>query len=149
MQPGEHEYIDVISNGARLLVEIDFRSEFEIARSTKTYRNVLQSLPAIYVGTSDRMAKIVALVSEAAKQSMRKKGLHFPPWRKSEYMKSKWLSKHEREGTEAEGPGLTGGEISVNFEVRREEKITVVVRPSEVVIGKPKKNPVAGLTAVL
>ncbi|KAJ1701218.1 hypothetical protein LUZ63_000997 [Rhynchospora breviuscula] len=148
---GEHEYIDVISSEGRLVVEIDFRSEFEIARSTKRYRNLLQILPSIYVGTSDRMAKIVALVSEAVKQSMRKKGLHFPPWRKSEYMKSKWLSKHERMGMEVEmdGSDLAGRDIAVNFEVCSLEKITVVVRPSEVVIGMPKKKPVAGLTAVL
>lgn len=82
---------------------------------------------------------------------MRKKGLHFPPWRKSEYMKSKWMSKHERLGLSGtDGPDLPGGDIiSVNFEVCSVEKITVVVRPSEVVIGKPKQKPVAGLTAVL
>jgi PDDEXK-like family of unknown function len=128
-------------------VEIDFRSEFEIARSTKTYRTVLQSLPSIYVGTADCMAKIVTLASEAVKQSMRKKGLHFPPWRKSEYMKSKWLSKHERLGMDV--PDLPGGDISVNFEVCSADKITVVVRPSVLVIGKPKQKLVAGLTAVL
>jgi PDDEXK-like family of unknown function len=137
----------VIIGGGRLLVEIDFRSEFEIARSTKTYRTVLQSLPSIYVGTADCMSKIVTLASEAVKQSMRKKGLHFPPWRKSEYMKSKWLSKHERLGMDV--PDLPGGDISVNFEVCSADKITVVVRPSVLVIGKPKQKLVAGLTAVL
>jgi PDDEXK-like family of unknown function len=137
----------VITGGGRLLVEIDFRSEFEIARSTKTYRTMLQSLPSIYVGTADRMAKIVTLASEAVRQSMRKKGLHFPPWRKSEYMKSKWMAKYGRLGMDS--PDMPGGDISVNFEVCSAEKITVVVRPSEVVIGKPKRNPVAGLTAVL
>lgn len=147
---GEHEYIDVVTGGARLLVEVDFRSEFEIARSTKTYRTLLQSLPSIYVGTTDRLVKIVALVSEAVKQSMRKKGLHFPPWRKCEYMKSKWLSKHERLGiTSLDSPGDDKSDISVNFEVCSVEMITVVVRPSEVVIGKLKNKPVAGLTAVL
>ncbi|KAG1368698.1 hypothetical protein COCNU_14G011660 [Cocos nucifera] len=93
---GEYEYVDVIVAGERLLVDVDFRSEFEIARSTKTYRAVLQSLPSIFVGKPDRLQQIVAVVSEAARQSMKKKGLSFPPWRKPEYIKAKWLSPYQR-----------------------------------------------------
>ncbi|OIW13101.1 hypothetical protein TanjilG_08134 [Lupinus angustifolius] len=90
---GEYEYIDVIVEGERLIIDIDFRSEFEIARSTGTYKAILQSLPYIFVGKSDRLCQIVAVVSEAAKQSLKKKGMHVPPWRKAEYMMAKWLSK--------------------------------------------------------
>jgi uncharacterized protein (TIGR01615 family) len=94
---GEYEYIDVIvEGGERLLVDIDFRSEFEIARSTGKYKTILQQLPYIFVGKSDRLNQIVSVVSEAAKQSLKKKGLHIPPWRKAEYMKGKWLSPHTR-----------------------------------------------------
>ncbi|KAJ1398900.1 hypothetical protein SESBI_30695 [Sesbania bispinosa] len=89
---GEYEYIDVIVEGERLIIDIDFRSEFEIARSTGTYKAILQSLPYIFVGKSDRLCQIVAAVSEAAKQSLKKKGMHVPPWRKAEYMLAKWLS---------------------------------------------------------
>ncbi|KAK1296779.1 hypothetical protein QJS10_CPB15g01902 [Acorus calamus] len=93
---GEYEYVDVVVNDERLIVDVDFKSEFEIARSTKGYKSVLQSLPSIFVGKPDRLQQIVAVVSEAAKQSLKKKGLHFPPWRKPEYMKAKWLSPHQR-----------------------------------------------------
>lgn len=93
---GEYEYVDVIVNGERLLVDVDFRSEFEIARSTKGYRVVLQSLPSIFVGTADRLRQIVAVVSEAARVSLKKKGLHIPPWRKPDYMAAKWLSPYHR-----------------------------------------------------
>ncbi|MED6162716.1 hypothetical protein PIB30_073212 [Stylosanthes scabra] len=89
---GEYEYIDAIVEGERLIIDIDFRSEFEIARSTGTYKAILQSLPFIFVGKSDRLCQIVAAVSEAAKQSLKKKGMHVPPWRKAEYMLAKWLS---------------------------------------------------------
>lgn len=89
---GEYEFIDVIVDGERLIIDIDFRSEFEIARSTGTYKAILQSLPFIFVGKSDRLCQIVAAVSEAAKQSLKKKGMHVPPWRKAEYMLAKWLS---------------------------------------------------------
>lgn len=93
---GEYEFIDVIVDGERLLIDIDFRSEFEIARSTGVYKAILQSLPYIFVGKPDRLQQIVSIVSEAAKQSLKKKGMHFPPWRKSEYMRAKWLSPYTR-----------------------------------------------------
>ncbi|XP_050120249.1 uncharacterized protein LOC126597501 [Malus sylvestris] len=93
---GEYEYIDVTVEGERLLIDIDFRSEFEVARSTGAYKAVLQSLPYIFVGKSDRLGQIISIVSEAARQSLKKKGMHFPPWRKAEYMRSKWLSPYTR-----------------------------------------------------
>ncbi|KAA0049317.1 uncharacterized protein E5676_scaffold434G00920 [Cucumis melo var. makuwa] len=93
---GEYEYVDVILDGERLLIDIDFRSEFEIARSTGTYKTILQTLPYIFVGKSDRLGQIVSIVSEAARQSLKKKGMHFPPWRKAEYMLAKWLSTPTR-----------------------------------------------------
>ncbi|OWM83191.1 hypothetical protein CDL15_Pgr011873 [Punica granatum] len=40
---GEYKYIDMIVQGERLLIDIDFRLEFEIARSTGAYR--ARSLP--------------------------------------------------------------------------------------------------------
>ncbi|WOK91773.1 hypothetical protein Cni_G00464 [Canna indica] len=94
---GEYEYIDVvIDGGLRLLVDVDFKSEFEVARPTKSYRAVLQHLPSVFVGRPDRLQRIVALASEAARQSLKKKGLHVPPWRRPEYMRAKWLSPHQR-----------------------------------------------------
>ena len=97
---GEHEYIDAVvgKEELRLIVEVDFRSQFELARSTKAYRAALQTLPPLFVGTPDRLGQIVAVVAEAARQSLKKKGLHFPPWRKPEYMRAKWLSPHVRCG---------------------------------------------------
>ncbi|WVZ60860.1 hypothetical protein U9M48_010824 [Paspalum notatum var. saurae] len=99
---GEHEYIDAVvvvgKEEVRLIVEVDFRSQFELARSTKAYRAALQALPQLFVGTPDRLGQIVAVVAEAARQSLKKKGLHFPPWRKPEYMRAKWMSPHVRCG---------------------------------------------------
>ncbi|XP_060961335.1 uncharacterized protein LOC133031739, partial [Cannabis sativa] len=55
-----------------------------------------QSLPYISVEKSDRLGQIVSIVSEAAKQSLKKKGMHFPPCQKADYMRAKWLSPHFR-----------------------------------------------------
>lgn len=91
---GEYEYIDVIMGKERVVVDVDFRSEFEIARPTKAYKAILQTLPCVFVGTCDRLQSIVAIASEAAKLSLKKKGMHVPPWRKVEYVRAKWLSPY-------------------------------------------------------
>ncbi|KAL6500539.1 hypothetical protein OROHE_025905 [Orobanche hederae] len=93
---GKYEYVDVIIEGERSIVDIDFRSEFEIARSTKAYKLVLQTLPNVFVGKPDRLEKIISIVAEAAKQSLKKKGMPLPPWRKADYVKAKWLSPFTR-----------------------------------------------------
>ncbi|GFZ14165.1 hypothetical protein Acr_24g0003550 [Actinidia rufa] len=101
---GEYEYIDVIVEGERALIDVDFISEFEIARPTGGYKAILQSLPHIFVGGVDRLHQIVSILSEAAKQSLKKKGMHIPPWRKAEYMRAKWLSSHARTTTTTAPP---------------------------------------------
>lgn len=151
---GEHEYIDAVvesgsGSGARLVVEVDFRSEFEVARPTKAYRAALQALPPLFVGTPDRLGRIVAVVAEAARQSLRKRGLHFPPWRKHEYMCAKWLSPHARSSSPDKTPALAtpisaatfSGEFELRFDEKpkaadddipggEDKKITVVVSPT-------------------
>uniref|UniRef100_A0A1J3CU00 DUF506 family protein n=1 Tax=Noccaea caerulescens TaxID=107243 RepID=A0A1J3CU00_NOCCA len=93
---GEYEYVDVVIEGERFLIDVDFKSKFEIARATKTYKSILQTLPYIFVGKEDRLQRIIILTSKAAKQSLKKKGLHVPPWRRAEYVKSKWMSPYVR-----------------------------------------------------
>lgn len=177
---GEHEYIDAVvgPDAARLIVEVDFRAQFELARSTKAYRAALQAVPPVFVGTPERLGKIVAVVAEAARQSLKKKGLHFPPWRKPEYMRAKWLSPHFRCGGDekavvpAPSPTATpvkaasfSGEFELVFDRKPSsgaaaaegggDKITVVVspwRPTEEASKQqqqPKAKVVTGLAAVL
>lgn len=106
----------------RVLIDIDFRSEFEIARSTKAYKTILQNLPYIFVGTCDRLQSIVAIVSEAAKQSLKKKGMHVPPWRRAEYVKAKWLSTYTRATAVAYAPPTQGIEEETQKQSVLEEK---------------------------
>nr|GMD50246.1 uncharacterized protein LOC109184781 [Ipomoea batatas] len=96
-----YEYIDVMmksdSNGGeslRLIVDTDFRSQFELGRPTQAYKELSNSLPTIFVGTEDKLHSIISLLCAAAKQSLKENGLHVPPWRKASYMHSKWLSEN-------------------------------------------------------
>ena len=86
----------MVVEGERMLIDVDFRSEFEMARSIGAYKAIVQSLPFFFVGKPERLDRIVTIVSEAAKQSLKKKGMHLPPWRKAEYMRAKWLSQFTR-----------------------------------------------------
>ncbi|XP_058105437.1 uncharacterized protein LOC131248928 [Magnolia sinica] len=148
---GEYEYVDAIVEGERLLIDVDFRSEFEIARSTGNYKAVLQSLPSIFVGKPDRLQQIVAVVSEAAKQSLKKKGLHFPPWRKPEYMRAKWLSPYQRQKPIEESTPcqITTRNFSGEFELIFEEKNASVGKDSSDGVSYPASEEGEKITVVV
>ncbi|CAN4092864.1 unnamed protein product [Withania somnifera] len=131
---GEYEYIDVIVEGERVLIDVDFRSEFEVARSTSSYKAVLQLLPFIFVGKSDRLLQIVSIASEAARLSLKKKGMHIAPWRKAEYIKAKWLSPHNRTTTEptVKEAALTGAVAEVGSEAKAESEVAEEVESKEI-----------------
>lgn len=147
---GEYEYIDVLVDGEdRILIDIDFKSEFEIARPTSNYKTILQSLPYIYVGKSDRLKQVVSIISEAAKQSLKKKAMHIPPWRKAEYMRAKWLSPYTRTTEElrkecsvdcdcGELELIFGKSTSLSSDGGDDEKSTAVMSPWQPPAVKPK-----------
>jgi uncharacterized protein (TIGR01615 family) len=110
---GDYEYIDVISSQSRLIVDIDFQSQFEIARPSSQYKHVYQALPPIYVGTTDRLLQILNVMTEAVKRSLKKKGMFLPPWRKPEYVKAKWFSSYKR--TTNESSSKSADSISPNI----------------------------------
>ncbi|CAL4972852.1 unnamed protein product [Urochloa decumbens] len=98
---GDYEYIDVAvagegdgagaSSSCRLVVDIDFRSQFQLARPAPWYAGMWARLPAVFVGPRARLRNAVSLLCAAAQRSLRESGLHVPPWRKSAYMQAKWL----------------------------------------------------------
>ncbi|EEF45135.1 uncharacterized protein LOC8259126 [Ricinus communis] len=94
---GDYEYIDITlkeENGKsikRVIVDIDFRSQFELARPTLFYKELTETVPSLFVGSEEKLNKIISLLCSAAKQSLTERGLHVPPWRTSTYMQSKWL----------------------------------------------------------
>ncbi|GAQ86247.1 hypothetical protein KFL_002780110 [Klebsormidium nitens] len=100
---GDYEYIDVTGDAfsskgmeGRVIVDVDFRAQFEIARPTHQYQAAIQAIPAIFVGRLDRLAQIVEIMAEACKQSLKKRGMHVPPWRRPEYLRAKWFSAYKR-----------------------------------------------------
>ncbi|ESQ49298.1 hypothetical protein EUTSA_v10021229mg [Eutrema salsugineum] len=101
---GNHEFIDVVHSPAaatssqtvRYIVDFDFASHFKIARPTAQYARVLQSLPAIFVGRGEDLKRILRLVCDAARMSLKSRDLTLPPWRKNRYMQTRWLGPYKR-----------------------------------------------------
>ncbi|KAK1293902.1 hypothetical protein QJS10_CPA16g00505 [Acorus calamus] len=105
---GNHEFIDVISGPVggggdprRYVVDLDFAGEFEIARPTAEYGRVMEAMPrGVVVVEAERLRRAVRAVAEAAKRSMKARGLSLPPWRKARYAAlfaiAKWLGPYRR-----------------------------------------------------
>lgn len=107
---GNYEFIDVIlpesSATARYLVDADFAGEFEIARETESYGKLRRSLPRVFVGKSDDLKRIVRLMCDEARRSMKINGLTLPPWRKNRYMQAKWLGPYRRSTNHSPVPAM-------------------------------------------
>ncbi|KAK1272161.1 hypothetical protein QJS04_geneDACA004374 [Acorus gramineus] len=106
---GNHEFIDVIAGPVggggdprRYVVDLDFAGEFEIARPTAEYGRVMEAMPrGVVVVEAERLRRAVRAVAEAARRSMKARGLSLPPWRKTRYAIAKWLGPHRRSTTSA------------------------------------------------
>lgn len=104
---GDHEYIDVIRYNdtgvtERVIVDIDFRSQFEIARAVDSYDRILNSLPVIYVGSFTKLKQFLQVMVEAARSSLKQNSMPLPPWRSLAYLQAKWQSPHQRKFDSAE-----------------------------------------------
>ncbi|KAA3455645.1 Pesticidal crystal cry1Ag [Gossypium australe] len=82
--------------GSRVIIELNLRAQFEIARASDDYNRLVQRLPQIYVGKVERLNNLIKILCLAAKKCMKEKKLHMGPWRKHSYMQVKWLRFCER-----------------------------------------------------
>ncbi|KAK1398092.1 Sulfate/thiosulfate import ATP-binding protein [Heracleum sosnowskyi] len=97
---GNYELIDVLKSvdpkSDRYFIDLNFADEFEIARQTNGYQQLLQTLPRVFIGKCDRLKRIVKIISDEARRSLKTKGLHLPPWRKNRFMQNKWFGPYRR-----------------------------------------------------
>ncbi|XP_029129596.1 uncharacterized protein LOC109810386 isoform X2 [Cajanus cajan] len=94
---GEHTYLEVMDNSntkkgeVKVVIELNFRGEFEMARASEEYNKLISQLPEVYVGKIERLRVIINIMCSAAQKCMKEKKMHIGPWRKKRYMQSKWL----------------------------------------------------------
>lgn len=99
---GEHIFLDVIDNTnpkkgeVRVMIELNFQAEFEMARGSDEYNKLVQKLPEVFVGKVERLGNLIKILCNAAKKCMKDKKMHMGPWRKHRYMQAKWLGPCER-----------------------------------------------------
>ncbi|KAJ4703489.1 Protein of unknown function (DUF506) [Melia azedarach] len=99
---GEHTFIDVMENSStkkgevRVIIELNFRAEFEMARANEEYNKLVLRLPEVFIGKVERLTNVIKILCTAAKKCMKEKKMHMGPWRKQRYMQAKWLSPCER-----------------------------------------------------
>ncbi|XP_038888306.1 uncharacterized protein LOC120078156 [Benincasa hispida] len=115
---GEHSYLEVVDNSSsrrgeiRVVIELNFRAEFEMARANEEYNKLIRRLPEVFVGKSERLWALIKILCAAAKRCTKEKKMHLAPWRKQKYMQSKWLGRRERAAAASTGP------LPVNFSDR-------------------------------
>ncbi|XP_041009627.1 uncharacterized protein LOC121253688 [Juglans microcarpa x Juglans regia] len=99
---GTHEYIEVVASTlslkkhVTLLMELEFRDQFKIAKACEEYHKLVSQLPEYYIGKPDHLNAIVHVVCDAAKKSMKEKKIHMGPWRKRSFMQMKWSGSSEQ-----------------------------------------------------
>ncbi|OIV91741.1 hypothetical protein TanjilG_26594 [Lupinus angustifolius] len=99
---GEHSFLDVIDNTnskkgvMRVIIELNFRAEFEMARGNEDYNLLVRRLPEVFVGNLERLSNLIKIMCMAAKRCMKERKMHMGPWRKHRYMQAKWLGPCDR-----------------------------------------------------
>lgn len=83
-------------SGVRVIIELNFRAEFEMAKASEEYNRLVRRLPEVYVGKVERMSNIIKVLCMAGKRCMKENKMHMGPWRKHKYMQAKWLGPCKR-----------------------------------------------------
>ncbi|GFS46353.1 sugar phosphate exchanger, putative [Actinidia rufa] len=95
---GEHTFLDVLEpspskkSEVRVIIELNFRGEFEVARASEEYKQLTKKLPEVLVGKVERLHNLIKILCSAAKKCMKENKMHMGPWRKHRYMQAKWLT---------------------------------------------------------
>ena len=74
----------------KILIELNFRAQFEMARASEEYNRLINQLPEIFVGKFLRLQNLVKILCAASKKCMRERKMHIAPWRKYKYVLAKW-----------------------------------------------------------
>ncbi|CAM0944496.1 unnamed protein product [Alopecurus aequalis] len=97
---GSHEYVDVVLSlgllPSRYIVEVNVAAEFETARPSAEYQELLLALPPVLVARPETFKEVAAVMCAAAAESIRGAGMHVPPWRRARYVQAKWSGKYKR-----------------------------------------------------
>lgn len=122
----------------RFIIDIDFRSNFEIARAVTSYDTLLHSLPVVYVGYEIKLKRYLSVMVKAARISLKQNSMPLPPWRSLPYLQAKWQSTRDRNTNSEEFHSHHSGTVGT-YSIYHEQCIVHLKRmKSSILIGKEK-----------
>jgi uncharacterized protein (TIGR01615 family) len=74
-----------------VVIDPNLKDEFEIARTTPEYQELLSRLPRAFVGPKPALVELVELVCREMSRALTVNGLSVPPWRKKENTVARWV----------------------------------------------------------
>lgn len=81
------------SSNDSFIIDPSFREQFEIAKPTQRFTQVLESVPDLLVIPASRIAPLVTLLCEEVAIAFKFNAMLLPPWRQTHGMLSKWLPR--------------------------------------------------------
>ncbi|KAG6570517.1 hypothetical protein SDJN03_29432, partial [Cucurbita argyrosperma subsp. sororia] len=73
---GEHSYLEVADDwnpNERVIIEMNFREEFEIARASEEYKRLVRRLPEVFIGKAEKLRESIKILCNAAEKCMKEK----------------------------------------------------------------------------
>lgn len=96
-----HSFLTVSVAGptgaATYVVDPRFRDQFEIAHTTPRYSRILAAVGPEFVGSQDRLNKVVEILCAEMARAFSESGTPLPPWRQFAAMLSKWQPRRSEE----------------------------------------------------
>lgn len=76
-----------------VVIEPNFREQFAVARPSKKYQKFYNSIPDVFVGSTQNLRVAVDLICEEIRRSFKQSRLPVPAWRKHKSLVSKWMPR--------------------------------------------------------
>lgn len=76
---------------SELIIDLNFRDSFKLARPTLAYNQLLEALPTVFIGHPYELRCIVTVMCTQAAQAFERNGMSVPPWRRLKAVLTKWF----------------------------------------------------------
>lgn len=80
-----------------LIVDIDFRAQFELAQPTLLYQELMNNMDAEFIGSERFLRDAVQVLCDEMALAFKDQGQHPPPWRRMSSMLSKWCPRRSED----------------------------------------------------
>ena len=82
-----------------LIVDIEFKEQFELAQPSTQYEELLQQLSPVFIGSQTKVQNVVVLLCDEMSRAFKVQGQVPPPWRRASSMLSKWCPRRSEDRT--------------------------------------------------